>query len=154
MLAYYEGEKSELTIKEEQMNRTALRLALACLTLAVFTSCRTAPVYNVVDTSITTACGKEPSLEQVTKAIVEAGSGLRWTMAVAKPGLILGTLNIRSHQAVVDIPYTTKSYSINYKNSMNLNYDPNKQTIHSNYAAWIQNLDNAIRARLTTAGCS
>ena len=38
-------------------------------------------------------------------------------MAPAKSGEIIGTLNIRSHQAVVSIPYTTKTYSILYKDS-------------------------------------
>ena len=136
------------------MNRTTLSLVLACLTLVVFTSCRTGgQIYNVIDNPITTACGKEPSLDQVTKAIIDAGAQKNWAMGVVKPGHIVGTLNIRTHQAVVDIPYTTKSYSINYKNSLNLNYDAEKQTIHNQYAEWIKYLDNAIRARLTTIGC-
>jgi len=73
-----------LAIKEEEhMNQTALRLALACLALVVFTSCRTGgQIYNVVDSPVTTPTGKEPSLEQVTRAIVRAGQGLRWSMAV------------------------------------------------------------------------
>lgn len=135
------------------MNQTVLRLALACLALVVFTSCRTGAIYDVVDNPIATACGKEPSLDQVTKAIVDAGQGQKWTMAVARPGLIVGTLPIRSHLAVVDIPYTTKSYSINYKSSSNLKYDADKKTIHPAYAGWIKNLDNAIVARLSSAGC-
>jgi hypothetical protein len=65
---------------------------------------------------------------------------------------ILGTLNIRSHQAVVAIPYTTKTYSILYKDSKNLKYDEAAQTIHENYAGWIQRLDGAIRTRLSAAG--
>ena len=135
------------------MNQTVLRLALASLALVVFTSCRTGAIYNVADHPIATACGKEPSLDQVTKAIVDAGEGQKWTMAIARPGLIVGTLPVRSHLAVVDIPYTTKSYSINYKSSSNLNYDPEKKTIHPAYGDWIKNLDNAIVARLSSAGC-
>jgi hypothetical protein len=73
-------------------------------------------------------------------------------MAVAKPGEIIGTLNIRSHQAVVSIPFTTKTYSILYKDSSNLKYNAEKQTIHENYTGWIQRLDGAIRSRLTAAG--
>ncbi|MBH0195685.1 MAG: hypothetical protein HP494_08855 [Nitrospira sp.] len=73
-------------------------------------------------------------------------------MAVAKPGEIIGTLNLRSHQAVVSIPYTTKQYSILYKSSNNLKYDAATQTIHENYLAWIQRLDGAIRTRMTAAG--
>ena len=136
------------------MNQTALRFALAGLVLVAFTSCRTGgQIYNVEDSPVTTACGKEPSLDQVTKAIVDAGEGQKWTMAIARPGLIVGTLPVRSHLAVVDIPYSTKSYSITYKNSSNLNYDPDKKTIHNSYADWIKNLDNAIVARLSSAGC-
>jgi hypothetical protein len=108
----------------------------------------------VTDSPVTTATGKEPTLDQVTKAIVEAGNQTRppWAMGVVQPGHIIGTLNVRSHQVVVDITYTAKTYSIKYKNSTNLNYDPEKGTIHPHYASWIQNLDNAIRARLTMIG--
>jgi hypothetical protein len=108
--------------------------------------------YQVKDSPVQTATGKQPSLEEVQKAIIAAGARLGWQMAVAKPGEIIGTLNIRSHQAVVSIPYTTKNYSIIYKDSTNLKYNAEKQTIHENYLTWIQRLDGAIRTRLTAAG--
>ena len=57
-----------------------------------------------------------------------------------------------SHTAIVEIPYTTKTYSIIYKDSTNLKYDAEKQTIHENYRGWIQNLDNAIKSRLSGLG--
>ena len=91
-------------------------------------------------------------MDDVQKAIIQAGAALGWTMAVVKPGEIMGTLNVRSHQAIVTIPYTSKTYSILYKDSTNLKYDADKQTIHVNYASWIQRLDGAIRSRLTAAG--
>jgi hypothetical protein len=109
-------------------------------------------IYQVKDAPVQTATGKQPSLEDVQKAIISAGGGLGWQMAVAKPGEIIGTLNIRSHQAIVSIPYTTKNYSILYKESTNLKYNAENQTIHENYSSWIQRLDNAIRSRLTAAG--
>jgi hypothetical protein len=109
-------------------------------------------IYQVKDAPIQTATGKEPSMEDVQKAIIAAGVGLGWQMQVAKPGEIIGTLNVRSHQAVVSIPYTTKQYSILYKDSNNLKYNAEKQTIHENYSGWIQRLDGAIRSRLTAAG--
>jgi hypothetical protein len=52
---------------------------------------------------------------------------------------------------VVSIPYTAKNYSILYKDSTNLKYDASAQTIHENYASWIQRLDGAIRTRLAAA---
>ncbi len=123
------------------------------LAVVMMTGCRGGgQIYNVKDAPITTATGKEVTLEQVTKAIVEAGAGLKWTMAVVKPGQIVGTLNVRSHTAVVDIAYDTKTYNITYKDSVNLKYDADKQTIHENYRGWVQNLDNAIKGRLTAVG--
>ena len=91
-------------------------------------------------------------MEDVQKAIIGAGVGLGWQMAIAKPGEIIGTLNVRSHQAVVTIPYTSKTYSILYQYSSNLNYNAEKQTIHKSYTGWIQRLNDAIRSRLTGAG--
>ena len=118
------------------MKRILSGMVVACLVVAVVAGCRGGgQIYNVKDAPVQTATGKEPSMEDVQKAIIQAGAGLGWTMAVAKPGEIIGTLNVRSHQAVVTIPYTTKHYSILYKDSTNLKYNADKQTIHENYPA-------------------
>ena len=135
------------------MKRLRSGILFACVVLVAVMGCRGGgQIYNVKDAPITTATGKEMTLEQVTKAIVEAGAGLTWTMAIVKPGQIVGTLNLRSHTAVVDITYNTKTYDITYKNSVNLKYNAEKNTIHENYRGWIMNLDNAIKGRLTALG--
>ena len=135
------------------MKRAWSGILVACLVLVAIIGCRGGgQIYNVKDAPVQTATGKEPSMEDVQKAIIAAGVGLGWQMAISKPGEIIGTLNVRSHQAVVTIPYTSKTYSILYKNSSNLNYNAEKQTIHQNYTGWIQRLDGAIRSRLTAAG--
>jgi hypothetical protein len=135
------------------MKRIPSTVLLVCVMFVALMGCRGGgQIYQVKDAPIQTATGKQPSMEDVQNAIITAGAGLGWQMAVAKPGEIIGTLNLRSHQAVVSIPYTTKNYSILYKDSSNLKYDAEKQTIHENYLAWIQRLDGAIRTRLTAAG--
>ena len=135
------------------MKRMVSGVIVACLLVVVAVGCRGGgQIFNVKDAPVATATGKEPSLDDVQNAIIRAGAGLGWTMAVVKPGEISGTLNIRSHQAVVTIPYTSKTYSILYKSSYNLKYNADKQTIHENYTGWIQKLDGAIRSRLTAAG--
>lgn len=132
------------------MKQMVSGIVTACLVLAVMAGCRGGgQIYQVKDAPVQPASGKEPSMEEVQAAIIAAGAGLGWQMAVAKPGEIIGTLNIRSHQAVVTIPYTSKNYSILYKDSSNLKYDAENQTIHQNYLSWIQRLDGAIRSRLT-----
>jgi len=135
------------------MKRMRSGILFVCVVLIAVMGCRGGgQIYQVKDAPIQTATGKEPGTEDVQKAIIAAGVGLGWQMAVAKPDEIVGTLNIRSHQAVVSIPYTTKNYSIIYKDSTNLKYNAEKQTIHENYSGWIQRLDGAIRSRLTAAG--
>ncbi|HXV69446.1 MAG TPA: hypothetical protein VD738_11030 [Nitrospira sp.] len=135
------------------MRRIQAVALFLCVMVVAVTGCRGGgQIFQVKDAPVQTATGKQPSMEDVQKAIIAAGVGLGWQMAVAKPGEIIATLNIRSHQAVVSIPYTTKNYSILYKDSANLKYDAEKQTIHENYSSWIQRLDGAIRSRLTAAG--
>jgi len=124
--------------------KNLLFIATILLTLSLI-GCRTAPVYNV-DEAPVNASGKV-TLDDVKNAIIAAGVGLGWQMKAVEPGHIVASLFIRKHSAVVDIPYTASSYSIQYKDSTELNYDGT--TIHSNYNGWIQNLDHAIQARLS-----
>jgi len=134
------------------MKRAALGAVTVCLFVVTMIGCR-APgqVYEVKDAPIQTASGKELTLEQVQKAIIDAGIKQTWIMTPIKPGEMLGEFNIQSHQIHVLIPYTTKKYSILYKDSSNLRYDPVNRTIHANYAIWIDRLDKEIRSRLNMA---
>ena len=135
------------------MKRVKLGTVAICLLLIGMIGCRgSGQLYQVKDAPVQTASGKALSMDDVRKEIIAAGIAAGWQMAASKPGEIIGTLNIRSHQAVVSIPYTTKTYSILYKESTNLKYDEKAQTIHENYSGWIQRLDGAIRTRLAAAG--
>ncbi|MBA1446115.1 MAG: hypothetical protein JMN27_12825 [gamma proteobacterium endosymbiont of Lamellibrachia anaximandri] len=106
-----------------------------------------AMVYNVEDASVV-ANKDGVTMDDVRKAIIRAGATLGWNMNDKGSGLVEGTIHLRSHMAQVDIPYDAQTYSIKYKNSDNLKYDGEK--IHSNYNGWIQNLDRAIKAQLST----
>ena len=127
----------------------SLRILAAIAAAALLmVGCRTAPILNVKEAPVNVAVGQSASLATVEQAIIRAGVGLGWAMKVEKPGLIIGTLNLREHTAVVEIPYTTTSYSILYRNSVNL--DQQGDTIHKNYNGWVQNLDQGIRRQLMT----
>ncbi len=106
-----------------------------------------APIRDVVSAPIPP--NPAATMENVEKAILRAGLTLGWQMAAKGPGQVEGVLNLRKHQAVVDITYDTKVYNITYKTSTNLDYDAAKRTIHSNYNGWIQNLEKGIRAQVT-----
>ena len=123
-------------------------VAIVASVLVMFAvGCRgSVPVYNVTNTPVA-ASKPNPSLDEVGKAIQRAGVQLGWQMKETKPGLMVGTLNLRKHVAVVDVNYSAKSYSITYKDSTELQYDGNG--IHPNYNGWVQNLDKGIRAQLS-----
>jgi uncharacterized lipoprotein NlpE involved in copper resistance len=129
------------------MNRKLIiTLAIAVVTLALAGCPHQAPVYNVNNATVVTNVNNVSS-EQVRQAIIRAGGGLGWIITEVGPGELEGTLNLRSHTAKVSIPYSTKSYSIIYKDSVDLDY--NGETIHSNYNGWVQNLQKAIQVQLT-----
>ena len=126
------------------MSQLLRALLLGFALTALVAGCRTAPVVNVVDAPIT--ANKPPSMKDVQDAITRAGVALGWKIEPVKPGLMQGTLNLRTHTAVVEIPYSSTAFSIKYKDSVNLNYTGD--SIHSNYNGWIQNLDKGIRTQL------
>jgi len=129
------------------MKQTPLIIVAFSILLISLTSCRTSPIYNVPSQSYITAQSQYTE-EDVKKAIIKAGTTLKWSMVAVKPGLITGTLRLRAHMAQVDIIYDLKKYSITYKNSTNLKYNSEDGSIHSNYNGWVQNLDNAIKTEL------
>lgn len=123
-------------------------LLIATITVIGVGCGRSTPIYNVTDAPVTVNT-KNYTLTDVRNAIVRAGTGLGWQMKDVSPGYMIGTLNLRSHMAQVDIRYNTKTYSITYRDSNNLNYTP-EGNIHKNYNSWVQNLDNAIKVQLSS----
>lgn len=132
-------------------NRALNQLVFLMVVLVLFVGCRTAQVFNVNDATINTVSSKEPAIEDVTRAIISAATGSTpiWNMQVVKPGHIVATLHNRSHMAAVDIQYTTKGYSITRKETTNLKYNAEDNTIHPSYNKWIQRLDSNIRVKLS-----
>ena len=129
------------------MNKGMLiAVAAASVALALGGCARTAPIYNVGEAAVPSVSGKALTDAQVRSAIMLAGASLGWKFADTAPGHLEGTLNLRTHKAVVEIPYSATSYAITYKSSSNLNEAGG--TIHSNYNGWVQNLDRAIQQEL------
>lgn len=87
------------------------------------------------------------TMTQIQEAIHEAGADLGWGMKPMGAGRMEGRLVLRNHVAVVDIEFDRETFSISYRDSINLDYDGT--TIHGNYNGWIANLRNAIVARVS-----
>jgi len=124
-------------------NKTAF-LGLVCV--LALGACTSKPIFNVTDAPVTTVSGKAAQAAQVRTAIIAAGSALGWQIVETSPGNLQGTLSLRTHTAIVDIPYSATKYSIQYKSGVNLAEKDGQ--IHKNYNGWIQNLDAKIRVEL------
>jgi hypothetical protein len=120
---------------------TGGRLATLAIGAAGLAACaRTAPIYNVSNASFV----GHGSMAQRNQQIKRAGAGLGWIMEDVGPNLIRATLNLRTHQALVDIRYDQGGFSMRYANSTNLDYDGTM--IHRNYNGWVQRLEQHIIA--------
>ncbi len=120
--------------------------AVLAVAFAMLAGCGSVPMRNVNDAPVVTGSGKPVTADQVRIAIVGAGKGLGWTMTPADPGLVVGRITLRGHTAVIDVRYTPKSFSIQYKDSSGLNYRDGQ--IHKNYNGWVDNLERDIRGNL------
>lgn len=129
------------------MQLKSLGITLLVISTILIAGCRTAPVHNVSDESITPWQTRDLSQDDVSKAIISAGQSLTWIMQEKEEGHIQGTLLLREHVAVVDIYYDKTKFSIKYKSSKNLNYDGTD--IHRNYNNWIINLTNRISLHIS-----
>lgn len=117
-----------------------IKKAVLALSLVFITACNTtAPIMNVDNTAVVGDLTKA----EVRKAIITAGVSRGWVMSDTNDHELRGTLALRTHQAVVRIPYSAKSYSIVFESSVNLK--ENRGRIHRNYNRWVKNLDTDIR---------
>jgi len=123
-----------------------------------WTGC-TRDLYNVQDTPVPSFKDRSLSLEEVKNAIMRSKgtSYVRYEMHDIEPGLIRCQLKFKKkHRAWVDIPYSQKSYSIQYKSSQNLRFQPPSEdnpaeTIHRHYNTWIRDLDQSTQMNMSVA---
>ncbi|GMG85006.1 hypothetical protein LNKW23_42220 [Paralimibaculum aggregatum] len=125
--------------------------AVAAMTLALaLAGCRSAPLLDIKGAPYGAATSYQRlSYRDYENAIIRAGTKRNWVFRRIGQGHLEGSLTVRGkHNAVVDIYFDTESFSIIHKASSGLDYNPGQGTIHSNYNAWIQNLENDIRAEV------
>ena len=124
-----------------------LKLFISVLLTLLLVGCgRVQPVLNVEDTPV----AYDLQNKQVKAAIVQSATNRGWTIEETSPGLLIAKINVRSHFAEVEIPYSNKYYSIIYLNSVNLKASDGK--IHRNYNRWVNNLNVDIQRALALLG--
>lgn len=126
--------------------------ALAVAVVIAVAGCRAAPIHNPSDIAFPEpAVSGKPTLtlEDYRNAIIRAGARRGWTFEEEAPGHLIGNVAVRGkHFATVDVLFDTEQFSIKYRDSRNLNYNPSRGEIHPNYNSWVTNLQKDIQAEI------
>ncbi|MEH6545381.1 MAG: hypothetical protein V7701_03065 [Sneathiella sp.] len=127
-----------------------VRVTIVALLAVVLTGCfgRLQPVYNVNDMAVPVAL-QDASTSKIDSIIKVAVTGRGWRVEDVSPGVIKATLRQRTHEAIVNIKYSNKAYSIDYVSSQDLLYDGSQ--IHRNYNRWVKTLEQDINKEMYRA---
>jgi hypothetical protein len=128
------------------------RLAIAVAFVALNVHARSSvPIIDHDGVPAVRASGQPASAEQIRSALQTAGAARGWQITPAGNGRALAVLNVRSkHSISADISYASGRYSIKYRDSSNMNYEPGDGSgkIHPKYNMWVQTLMDDIRVQL------
>lgn len=109
-----------------------------------------APVVNIDNSKF---FEKSEKLSKVETAIRKGASKKGWRVKKVKSGLLEISNMIRGKFLVmVEVPYTSKGYKLNYKRSTNLKYNASANTIHRSYNKWVSSLASNIDYELSNIG--
>lgn len=110
------------------------------------------PIVNLENQAIAAASGKVLTMDDVARALRQAAPQRGWRIEEIGPGKAVATLEVRGkHTIKVDIGYTEKAISFNYKDSINMKYgkdDAGNPVIHPFYMKWVANLLSDVRIEL------
>ncbi len=86
------------------------------------------PIVNYENVIVATNSGNTLQAEQVKTAVLVAAGSKGWSVAHQADGKMLASLTVRGkHTIVVEISYTASSYSLHYRDSVNMHYQPDHQ---------------------------
>ena len=129
--------------------KNILRLWAIVLAFAAFNvHARGVPIVDHEAVPAVTGSGKPASAEQIRLALQIAGAPRGWQITPSGPGKAFAVLMVRKHTVTVDVSYTSGQYSIKYRDSTNMDYDPERKLIHGNYNKWVQTLMTDTRVQL------
>ena len=103
---------------------------------------RVQPIMNIEESPVV----YDLTAKQVKLAILTAAQNKGWIVKDLSSNKLKAEVFVRSHYAVVHIPYNAKFYSIIYSNSSNLLH--NGSNIHRNYNKWIILFNENIQQQL------
>lgn len=120
------------------------KIILVLLSTFILAACKSTAVYNVEHTQVPAGLSAKQVEKTIVKALVQKG----WQVKSNTNGVVLAEIMVRTHTAKIKITFDESQYSINYVDSSNLKYNPQKNTIHKNYNNWIIYIDRLIQSGL------
>ncbi len=102
----------------------------------------TAPLINVENTWLSIPSSIDVTMQQVEKAIYRGAVDRGWSVRHLAPGRPEAEIQAKIRKAVVQIIHDTKTFSITYKDSRNLEY--NGTRIKRKYNRWVRQLRQSI----------
>lgn len=126
-------------------HKFGMTLIVAAVTVAVGCA-RMGVVQDVNNEHVQRYDGKSLTIDDMTHVVREAAFKEGWQAQLDSPGHVIASKHDGSEWTVsVDILYTAGDFSIHYKNSQGLKYNPRTHQIHRNYPGWILDLDRRIQ---------
>ena len=117
------------------------------LVLCLLGACtKVQPIYNVEEAIIVTGSGKTPTTEEVRTAISRAVVAKTWKIDEIDDQRVEAHLVKGKKIARLTVIYSTKKYSIRYRNSVSLLYEAGR--IHRRYNSWVRGLEITINRNL------
>jgi hypothetical protein len=105
------------------------------------------PIKDIVDHEVPALRdGTRIALPDVQAAILAACERRRFEASVLSPGVITARWVHGSHSFDVTIPFTDSTYSIRYKDSQRMDYNPAKHRIDDSYNEFVAALSEHIEA--------
>ena len=147
------GADPGLTASRESENRGAkvTKYVPIAILLVMSSVAIAAKLENLIDVQVPANIdGTGPSVEDVKTAILAGCKRKRWIPVVDEDGNITCSITVRSqHYAEVEIPYSSRNFSILYKSSRGLKYNEANEEIHRNYNKWVTLLSQAIQQQFS-----
>lgn len=123
------------------------RLLPSLLVGALLIGCAPLPLVDMNHEPVQRQDGKTLSIEDMEHAIRMAALMEEWKPEVAAPGHIVATRrdDDNAWTLSVDITYSATEYSVDYKDSHGLDYDPMRRTIAHHAHGMMMDLEDRIR---------
>jgi hypothetical protein len=130
------------------IRRTGIAASLLTMLIVMAPAARADdPVKDIVDHEVPALKdGTRIALPDVQAAILAACERRKFQAIVVSPGLITARWVHGAHTFDVSIPFSDSAYSIRYKDSQRMDYNPKKQRIDDSYNDYVAALSEHIEA--------